>query len=151
MKIFKGLVVSLAVASLACGYSVKSFAGGNAVVDLDKIRENYTAAQELTAELQVKEAELQTFITDAQKQIQNAKTDVEKKNLEEKLGQQFNLKRNAYAKDQAEKWGKIETDVVNSVKDISASKKLDIVLNKQAVIFGGVDITEEVIKKLNKK
>lgn len=146
---FKRFVVLLAVMFVLVGNSNKSFAEGTAVVDLDKIRENYTVAQELSADLKVKETELQKFVTDAQSQIQNAKTPLEKKNLEAKLGEQFNIKRNAYANDQAEKWGEIEITVVKSIKEVSASKKYDLVLNKQVVIVGGSDITNEVIVKLN--
>ena len=71
------------------------------------------------------------------------------KNLEEKLGEQFNIKRNAYAKDQSQKWGVIEDTVIKIIKEVSSSKKFDLVLNKQVVIDGGSDITDEVIKKLN--
>ena len=149
MKMFKRAIVLLAVMSVMLGYSAKSYAVGTAVVDLDKIRENYTVSQELSADLKIKESELQKFVADAQKQIQEAKTPLEKKNLEEKLGEQFNIKRNAYAKDQSQKWGVIEDTVVKSIKEVAASKKFDLVLNKQVVIDGGSDITDEVIKKLN--
>lgn len=145
----KKFFVLTAVMSIIFGCSAKSMAGGTAVVDLDKIRDNYTAAQELAADLKVKEAELKTFIDNAQKQIDEAKTPLEKKNLEEKLGQQFNIKRNAYAKDQASKWAVIEDKVVSSIKEVSDAKKYDIVLNKQVVIDGGCDITDEIIAKLN--
>jgi len=146
---FKRTVVLLAVMSLMIGYSNKSNAGGTGVVDLDKIRDNYSAAQELTAELNVKEAELKQFITDAQKQIQDAKTPLEKKNLEEKLSRQFDIKRLASSKDQAQKWALIESSVIKSIKEVSAAKKFDLVLNKQVVIDGGVDITDEILAKLN--
>jgi len=149
MKMFKRTIVLLAVMSVIFGYSAKTYAVGTAIVDLDKIRENYTAAQELAADLNVKETELKKFVEEAQKQVQNAKTPLEKKNLEEKLGEQFNIKRNAYAKDQAQKWGVIEDVVVKAIKDVSNSKKFDLVLNKQVVIDGGTDITDDVIAKLN--
>ncbi|OGH99325.1 MAG: hypothetical protein A2039_03625 [Candidatus Melainabacteria bacterium GWA2_34_9] len=149
MKIFKRTVVLLAVMFVMFGYSAKSYAEGTAVIDLDKIRENYTVAQELSADLKIKEAELQKFVIDAQKQMQEAKSPLEKNNLEAKLGEQFNIKRNAYAKDQTQKWGVIEDTVIKIIKEVSSSKKFDLVLNKQVVIDGGSDITDEVIKKLN--
>ena len=149
MKMLKRFIVLVAVMTVVLGYSAKSFAAGTAVVDLDKIRENYTKAQELSADLKVKETELQKFVADAQKQIQEAKSPLEKKNLEEKLGEQFNIKRNAYAKDQGQKWGVIEDAVIKSIKAVSAAKKFDLILNKQVVIDGGSDITDEVLAKLN--
>ena len=149
MKMFKKTVVMLAVMSLMISYSAKSFATGTAVVDPDKIKENYNAAQEISADLKIKESDLQKFLDDAKKQIDTAKTPLEKKNLTEKLGQQFDIKRNAYAKDQAEKWSVIEANVIKAIKEVSALNKYDLVLNKQIVIDGGCDITDDVLKKLN--
>lgn len=147
----KKTLVLAATAAVVIGFSAKSSAEGFAVVNLDKIKDNYTAAQELTADMNVKEAELKKFLDDAQKQIQNAKTPLEKQNLQDKLGEQFNIKRNAYSKDQAEKLAKIEDTVVKVVKEISSAKKFNLVLNKQVVIDGGCDITDDVLAKLNVK
>jgi Skp family chaperone for outer membrane proteins len=150
MKSIKKTVVLLAVFAMLTGASAKSYAGGTAIVDIDKIRENYSAAQELEADLKVKENELQNFITNAQKQIEEAKTPVEKKNLQDKLGEQFNIKRTAFAKDQAEKLTKIETDVLSAISTVATTQKYDLVLNKQIVLFGGTDISSQVLEKLNK-
>ena len=119
------------------------------VVNLNKVIENYSKAQEITANFKIKESELQQFVLNAQKKIKEAKTPLEKKNLEENLGEQFNLKRNAYAKEQSEKWQMIEADILNKTKALSKQKKFEMILNKSGVIVGGVDITDELIKKLN--
>jgi len=119
------------------------------VVDLTKVIENYTKAQEVSADLKVKETELQKFIADAQKKINDAKTPLEKKNIEEKLSEEFNIKRNVFAKEQAEKWQQIEEEIIVKINEVSKEKNLELILNKQAVIIGGEEITEEVIKRLN--
>lgn len=119
------------------------------VVDMAKVGENYTVAQEVAADLKVKEKELQEFALEAQKKIKSAQTPLEKKNLEEKLVTEFNIKKNAFAKEQAEKWQNIEDDVFRKIKKIAKDKKIDVVLNKQSVIVGGEDISEQVIKDLN--
>ncbi len=147
----KKTMVLLTVMLLISGYSAESYAQGTAVINMDKIRDNYVEAQALTADLKLKDTELQKFVIDAQNQLNAAKTPLEKKNLEEKLSEQYNVKRNAYAKDQLEKWTIIEDVVIKTIKEISAAKKFDIVLNKQVVIDGGSDITDEVIKKLNEQ
>ena len=121
------------------------------VVNINKILENYTTAQEVTADLKVQEDELQKLVVDAKKQIKKAKTPLEKKNLEEKLTEQFSIKRNVYAKEQSEKWKKIENKVFAEIKKVAKNKKIDMVLNKQSVIIGGEDITDKVIDGLNKE
>lgn len=146
LKLFiSTLICMFMLISCACAVSAKN----TGVVDLSKVIENYTKAQEVAADLKLKEGELQKFITEAQEKIKKAESPVEKKNLEEKLGEQFNIKRNAFAKEQSEKWQNIENKVFEKIKKVAAEKKLDIVLNKQSVIIGGNDITEEVIKQLN--
>ncbi|HSA06154.1 MAG TPA: OmpH family outer membrane protein [Candidatus Gastranaerophilales bacterium] len=148
MKMFKSFIVSLAVISTLIGFSLKSSAAGTAVVDMNKIRETYSLAQQLTADKKVKEKELQKFIETGKKQLLNAKTAQEKKTLQDSLNQQLNTKRNALVKDQNQKWSKLEKTVMNCIKEIAVSGKYDMVLSKQVVFYGGYDITDEVLAKL---
>lgn len=124
-------------------------AGEFAVVDVNSVVENYTKAQEVAADLKVKESEMQKFLKDAQEQIEKAKTPVEKQALEKKLGEQFELKRKAYLNSQADKWQAVEKDIIDTINSVAAKRKSDMVFNKSAVIVGGTDITDEVIKQLN--
>jgi len=143
------LISALICLAVIISFSSTAMASKLGIVDLGKVIENYSEAQEVTADLKVKEKELQQFVLDAQKQIKAAKTPVEKNNLEKQLGEQFNIKKNAFAKQQAEKWQEIEDDVFEKIKKISKSKKFDMVLNKQSVIVGGNEITDQVVKELN--
>ncbi len=149
MKIFKLLIATLICAVLTLSQATAAYAKETGVVDLTKVLENYTFAQEVSADLNVKKAELEKFVVEAQEKIKKSASPVEKKNIEEKLSEQFNIKRNAFAKEQAEKWQQVEDKVFEQIKQTASGKKLDMVLNKQSVIVGGEDITEEVIKKLN--
>ena len=71
----------------------------------------------------------------ATKQIENAKSPLEKKNLDEKLGQQFKIKKEAFAREQTEKWEDIQNDIFACIKDLSKEKKLEMVFNKSAGIL----------------
>lgn len=150
MKIFKLALSLLASMIVFTCFSAQSQAKDFGVVDLSKVIDNYTEAQEVAADLKVKEAKLKEFVLEAQNKIKAAKTPVEQKNLEEKFGQEFNLKRSAYAKEQTEKWGNIEDKIYNAIESMYKEKKMEMVFNKQSVIVGGTDITEELIKNLNK-
>jgi len=46
---------------------------------------------------------------------------------------------------------KIKTDIINTTKAVAKDLGVDIVLDKKAIIVGGIDMTDAVIKKLNKK
>jgi outer membrane protein len=148
MKILKGFVVTLAVLSIM-SFSNMAHATDTAVVDLEKILGSYQKAQDVSADMKIQEAELQKFLADAEKQLQNAKSPVDKKNLEAKLSNEFKLKSDKYRDNQIQKWGEIENNIISSIKTVSANKKYDIVLKKSSVIIGGCDITDEVLNILN--
>jgi len=74
------------------------------------------------------------FSKDLENDRKNADEIYEKKKIEfEKLTENFKI------------------DLEKAIQDIAKEKQLYVVVEKQTVLFGGTDITEEVIKKLNKK
>ncbi|MFA6989154.1 MAG: OmpH family outer membrane protein [Candidatus Gastranaerophilaceae bacterium] len=148
MKILKGFLATLAVLSIV-SFSNMAHASGTAVVDLEKILGSYQKAQDVSADMKVQEAELQKFLADAEKQLQNAKTPVDKKNLETKLSNEFKLKSDKYRDNQIQKWKEIEDTILGSIKTVSTVKNYDIVLKKSSVIMGGCDITDDVLNILN--
>ena len=46
---------------------------------------------------------------------------------------------------------KLQQDIVRAVDSVAKDLGIDVVLDKQVVITGGVDITDMVLSKLNKK
>ncbi len=151
MKNFKLFISFMAALLVLSSFSAQAKSGDFGVVDLSKVVDNYTEAQKVSADLKVKETDIQKFLLDAQKKVKAAKTPLEKKNLEEKFGEEFNIKRKAFIKEQTEKWEKIENTIFAEIEELSKRKKFEMVFNKQSVIVGGTDITEELIKKLNQK
>jgi outer membrane protein len=149
MKNLKSAMLTIALLAVMAAAPMTAKAGEFAVVDVNKVVDNYGKAQEVTADLKVKESELQAFLKDAQSKIEAAKTPVEKQSLETKLGEQFELKRKAYLNSQTEKWQEIEKNITDTITSIAAKRKSEMVFNKSAVIVGGTDITEEVTKQLN--
>ena len=149
MKKFKLIALALTSLFVFATFSTAAPSKDFGVVDLNKVIDNYTEAQKVAADLKVKENELQGFVEDAQKKVKEAKSPVEKKNLEEKFSEEFNIKRNAYVKSQSEKWDTIESNILKGIQEIYTRKKLEMVFNKQSVIVGGTDITDELIKNLN--
>ncbi len=50
-----------------------------------------------------------------------------------------------------EKWNPIVKTVNDVIKQVGDEQKVQVVLEKAAVVYGGLDLTEEVIKKLPAK
>jgi len=149
MKSFKKyLVIFAAIATIGLS-GLQSYAQQVGVVDLDKIVNNYSKAQDVSADLKVKEAELQKFLAEAQKQLKDAPSPVEKKNLEEKLTQQFKTKSEDFKDAQIKQWKQIEDNIFSAIETVSKTNRLDVVLVKSSVLFGGNDVTDQILNLLN--
>lgn len=149
MGILKKFFAALAVFVLLGFSEVGAFAAEIGVVNLDDILSGYSKYQDLSADLKVKDAELQKFLADAQKQLKDANTPVERKNLEAKLSSVFKQKSDAFRDLQARQYKQIEDNVYVAITTVSKTKKLDVVLNKSSVLIGGADITKDVLALLN--
>lgn len=125
-------------------------ASGFGVIDFEKVYANYAKAQDAAADLKVKEAELQKFVADAQKEIKNATTPLDKKNTEDKLNNEYKLKAQALIDDKNKQIKDLDDQVFAAMNSVAADKKLDIVLVKNVVLLGGIDITDDVLQILNK-
>ena len=71
-------------------------------------------------------------------------SDQEKQALSRQLGQQIEQKRRELLKPIAE-------NINAAIKEIADEKGLSIVVGKGSVIYGGTDITEDVLNKINGK
>lgn len=143
----KNLFASLLVFSFLALPSIASDFG---YIDMAELMAGYKKAQNLAADASVKEAELQTFLADAKKRLKTTSSPVERKNLETKLTKEFQAKTESFKTSQLKEWKAIDDEVFTTIKTVAGEKELDSVLNKQAVFYGGIDITKDVLKKLNK-
>lgn len=71
-------------------------------------------------------------------------SDADKQNLDRQLGQQVEQKRQELLKPIVEK-------INAAIQEVADAKGLSIVIGKQQVIYGGVDITGDVLKKITSK
>jgi Skp family chaperone for outer membrane proteins len=149
MKSFKKYLVFFAMAATIGMSGLNAFAQQIGVVDLDKVVNNYSKAQDVSADLKVKEAELQKFLADAQKQLKDATSPVEKKNLEDKLTQQFKSKSDEFKDAQIKQWKQIEDSIFSAIETVSKTNKLDVILVKSSVLLGGTDVTDQILTLLN--
>lgn len=117
------------------------------------------------AQKQVAEAEqgLVTFRNDKLKELQEMQKRVQEgsmkeddfikkqRELEDELRKRVEAEQNKLAgkKEEIGKMKvKLEKDVETAVNKVAKEKGLDMVINKQLVIFGGTDITNDVIKNI---
>lgn len=152
-----GVMVGAAIACTA-GLAAKAEttppAGGHSigVIDRDKVVANYPKAQAAAEELKRLEDKLQKTIEEANKQYEDAKKankpqaelDAMQKRLQTHIdeeGKTFQGRVSGLEND-------LEGAVDNAIKAEAAVHHVDVVLLKQAVLFGGVDLTDGVLKRL---
>ena len=133
------------VNAAASGYKI-------AFIDSERILKEYGAAQKLLQELAKAEAELNKKILAKRQEIQKAraakKTDTEIQMMAEKIRLELEPEAKRIEDESALKSKEIEDKVDAVIKGYAKKSKYDIVLVKEAVLNGGTDITNEILKQL---
>lgn len=131
----------------------KKLGGVIGVIDRDKVVSGYTKAQQAFDDLKKGEEKVQKLVESANKQYEEAKK--ANKPPAELEGLQKRLQANI--DDEVKKLqaniqgieGQLEGDIDKAIAAEAASHKVDVVMIKQAVLFGGVDITAGVLSRLS--
>jgi Skp family chaperone for outer membrane proteins len=122
------------------------------IVDRDKVVTSYPKAQQAAEELKKQEDKVHKLIEDSNKQYEESKAahkpPAELEGLQRRLQNQIDEEvRRVQAKAQGLE-GQLESEIDTAIKAEASARKIDTVFMKQAVLLGGVDLTEGVIKKL---
>lgn len=128
-----------------------SFAQTIGMVDYKQVLTNYSKAQKAVSEIDDKTSELQRYLLDKEKEFKKLETPLQKKAFEEKTAKIMQEKQDALIKLKNKKEQEIDNDIMKAIKEIALAEGLDNVVDFQVMYFGGVDITDKVIKKLNIK
>ncbi len=121
------------------------------VIDITMVWDKYEKSVKIDKAADEKDVELEKFLLEKKRLIAQGSTPVERKNLEDKYLKEFQLKVDETKKWYATEQQKLETSMMDVIKKIAAEKSLPIILNKKTTIYGGVDITNEVITTLNQQ
>ena len=129
------------------------FASANAevigIVDFDKVVDNYSKVKALSDEISDKYSEIQRYTLDKEREYKKLSTPLERKNFEESMARELSKKQEAYLKLKAKKEAEVDSAIKNAIKKVAIENKIDTVVEKSVVFFGGVDITDKVVKTLN--
>lgn len=156
MKNMKNYVVMLSITSLIGLSGLSAYADQTiGVVDLYKVMNNYSKAQEISTSLTSKKQDLQKFQEAGNQQIKSGRSDLEKQNMFEKLNEEYNKKVSDYNQEVESKL-KILKDIQDNevsvvVEQVAKQKNIDVVLDKSNVPYSKIDITNEVLTVLNTK
>ena len=95
--------------------------------------------------------DLSKWLDGAKKEINSEKKKAKKEELTREYKEIAKKREDKIKKDYQEKIIELDKSINKIITKIAKSKGCRTVLNKNTVVQGGIDITEEVIKTVNKK
>ena len=136
------MVGSVNAASLGC-------------IDFQKVFSSYEKTKKAEEQINKKTQILQEEVTKKQKQIEkekeNGMSNDDLKSLVTKIQKELEPKQQEIINLKQKLEGEIRDDIVKATSDLSKKEGLEAIVDKKAVITGGVDITDKVIEQLKKK
>lgn len=140
------IAATLIMAPQALAYSV-------GFVDTALIRREAKSFKSAYSDLQREQAQFQKEFSQRQAKLEEARK-TKKPGEVEKMQAQYTKElegmRQHAARLEASLTEKTTAKALVSIRKIAAQKKLDVVLDKNAVYYGGLDITKDVLRSLNK-
>ena len=132
--VFLAAAIFIAVAMVGCGAEKPSTIG---IVDMQKVMSDNAKIKEMQEQLNKKAQEL------------TAGLEKERASLKpEEFQQKEQLAYAEFMQLKQEFEAKIQAQIQKALEEIAKEKKLGAVIYKNGLAWGGVDVTEEVLKKL---
>ena len=123
------------------------------VVDREKVVTSYPKAQSAADELRKDEDRVHKLIEDSNKQYEEGKNahkpPAELEGLQKRLQAQIDDEVKKVQGRAQSLEGQLESDIDTAIKAEATTHHVDLVVMKQAVLLGGVDLTDGVIKHLS--
>ena len=126
-----------------------AFAGGVGYVNYDKVVENYQYAKTSLREIETKNKEIQQFLITKEEEFNKIESAVQKKKFEDTVRVELKAKEDAFNSFREKREEQVYTRIHAVTEKIRLEKGLDAILDARSVFSGGIDITNDLIQKLN--
>ncbi len=117
-----------------------------AVVDVPAVVNKSAQVQALKKEQQTKMQDLEKWLTTARADVEKQKTQEGKEKLLKKYNTEFEKKKADIAKNYQTKLQEIDKSITASIASQAKLKGYDMVITKGTVLYGGEDITTDIMK-----
>lgn len=146
-------LLAAVAAAFAIGFSANNFAMSDvpsnfkvAVVDVQQVVASSAQVKTLKKEQQAKTEEVIKYIDKARKDVASVSDEKKKKALEDKYNKELVTKRETLEKDYATKLQAIDKNISSTIETQAKAKNYNVVLAKGVVLYGGDDITADIVK-----
>lgn len=124
-------------------------------IDTQKVISTYEKTRKAMEYFKKAEHDIQAEIAEKQKQVDAAKekgaSNEEIQNIIDRIEKEMEPRSKGIRESKQKIMFEIQNDVIMATEAVSRKMGIEAVLEKQALITGGVDITDKVIEFLNKK
>ena len=156
MKNFKGIVFSIVVLlTFICTFQNSSIAADNfqqskkyAVVDVSKVVNSSQSVKELKQERTAQKEAINKFLKEGNAQLSTEKDKAKKAELKKKLNNDFKLMTQNFDKQYQEKLLNANKEIISEITQIGKQRQYDLILTTDSVLYGGEDITNEIVKEV---
>lgn len=123
-------------------------------IDVQKVFREYKSTKSAQEDLSKQEESFKKEFEESQKKLEKAEKDGKSASELEKMKKEFETKlapkREALMKLNEQLTAKLQQEILEAVKKVTKKVGVEMVLDKQVVITGGLDLTELVVSELNK-
>lgn len=117
-----------------------------AIVDIPQVVSASAQVQTLKKEQEANSKEIMKYIEKARKDIASVTDADKKKELEDKYNKELVAKKEKMDLDYATKLKALDSSISQTINTKAKTDGYDLVLSKGVVLYGGKDITQEIVK-----
>ena len=138
------------VLSILCFMCVTlaSNAAGIGYINYDVVSKNYSLAKKYTTDLNNKVNAIKNYTTQKDKEVNNAKTAAQKATIRKTALAEIEKKQKDYLATRQKYEIDLSQKINAAAEKVRVQKKLDVILNKDSVTAGGIDVTQAVLSIL---
>lgn len=150
----KKLVAIVLAVALLGGVALAANFTNIGFIDVQRVFREYKETSKAQEELGKQEESFKKEFEESQKKLaeaeKNGKEEEELEKMKKELEDKLAPKRESLLRLNEQLTAKLQLEILDSVKKAAKKVGIDVVLDKQVVITGGMDLTEMVINELNK-
>ena len=125
------------------------FASGVGYINYEKVATNYNYAKASMQQIETKGHEIEQYLKMKEQEFSKLETPLQKQKFQETVQAELKTKERAFNDFQARREEQVYQRIHGVAEKIRLEKGLDVLLDARGVFSGGLDITDELIQKLN--
>ena len=129
--------------------STPSFAGGVGYINYEKVASEYQYAKASLREIETKGREIEQYLKAKEAEFNKLETPLQKQKLQEAVQAELQTKERAFNDFRNKREEEVYRRIFAVAEKVRLEKGLDVLLDARGVFSGGVDITNDLIQKLN--